>query len=278
MLEGMSTSGARVLKSVYKSLLKDCKSLERDGLSSISLVRDAFRYEFQSSRLMTDKFDMLIPEAKIYLKPAEATSCLSVSSSLSWNSEHENFTYLSLKDLRLLIGSYFRGELQIEENERNIDKVDQALSTMKCVNNQRLITPMVTVSSFNEKKNARQIRVWSVAKYDPHDTESESHIYSSDDINCHFYYKISIANTGYDPVVLVARHWLFKSGEQTIEVPKFAPGVIGKFPVIASGEVFEYNSKCVLNGEGEMQGTLLFHDDENSFFEVDVNTTPLRRI
>jgi len=63
------------------------------------------------------------------------------------------------------------------------------------------------------------------------------------------------------------RHWLFKcaEGTQEIEVPKFAPGVLGLNPIILPGECFQYMSMVHLaTPEGSMEGSFLLENKANN--------------
>src|SRR5947209_2969783 len=60
-----------------------------------------------------------------------------------------------------------------------------------------------------------------------------------------FQYTIRITNEGDETVQLLSRHWIITdAAAQTDEVK--GPGVIGKQPVLAPGESFEYSSWCPL--------------------------------
>jgi ApaG protein len=58
-------------------------------------------------------------------------------------------------------------------------------------------------------------------------------------------YTIEIENRGPEPVQLMHRHWRITDGHgHTQEVQ--GPGVVGKQPLIAPGETFQYTSFCPL--------------------------------
>ncbi len=69
-----------------------------------------------------------------------------------------------------------------------------------------------------------------------------------------FVYRIRIENVGEHTVQLLWRHWYIHdalAGDSEVE----GEGVVGERPVIAPGEVHEYESFCVLQGErGQMVG------------------------
>ena len=69
-----------------------------------------------------------------------------------------------------------------------------------------------------------------------------------------FGYRISISNHGKDTVQLQSRHWkIFDSLKPTAIVD--GEGVVGKKPVIKPGQVYSYQSGCLLSSPiGAMQG------------------------
>ena len=69
-----------------------------------------------------------------------------------------------------------------------------------------------------------------------------------------FGYRISISNRGKDTVQLQSRHWkIFDSLKPTAFVD--GEGVVGKKPVIKPGQVYCYQSGCLLSSPiGAMQG------------------------
>jgi ApaG protein len=80
-----------------------------------------------------------------------------------------------------------------------------------------------------------------------------------------FTYRIRIENVGDRTVQLLTRHWLIHdsvAGDSVVE----GDGVVGERPVIAPGDVHEYESYCVLQGPtGHMQGHYRFrqvHGDQ----------------
>jgi ApaG protein len=70
-----------------------------------------------------------------------------------------------------------------------------------------------------------------------------------------FLYTITITNEGTDTVQLLTRHWIITDGSGRIEEVR-GPGVVGKQPILAPGESFEYTSGCPLETPfGMMEGT-----------------------
>jgi ApaG protein len=72
-----------------------------------------------------------------------------------------------------------------------------------------------------------------------------------------FSYKITIENTSEFTVKLIDRHWdIFDSGAEHMEID--GKGVVGKQPVLAQGDFFEYESACsITNDVGKMSGFYL---------------------
>jgi ApaG protein len=70
-----------------------------------------------------------------------------------------------------------------------------------------------------------------------------------------FLYTINIANEGSETVQLLTRHWIITNGDGKVEEVR-GPGVIGKQPILAPDESFEYTSGCPLTTAfGVMEGT-----------------------
>lgn len=83
-----------------------------------------------------------------------------------------------------------------------------------------------------------------------------------------FAYFIRIENVGRRTVQLLARHWHIHDsiGEDT-EVE--GDGVVGQQPTLASGDVHEYNSFCILKSpSGHMEGTYRFRYADDSLFDA----------
>ena len=69
-----------------------------------------------------------------------------------------------------------------------------------------------------------------------------------------FGYHISISNHGKDTVQLQSRHWKIFDSLKATEIVD-GEGVVGKKPVIKPGQVYSYQSGCLLRSPiGAMQG------------------------
>ena len=85
-----------------------------------------------------------------------------------------------------------------------------------------------------------------------------------------FLYTIEISNESASTVQLISRHWVITDAENHVEEVR-GPGVVGKQPVLAPGESFEYTSGCPLSTPfGTMQGTYQMVTTDGSHFEVEV--------
>ncbi len=83
-----------------------------------------------------------------------------------------------------------------------------------------------------------------------------------------FAYFIRIENNSKGKVQLLRRHWIISHSSGKVEEVD-GEGVIGKQPVLAPGQVHEYNSYCVLECfEGTMEGTYLMRRSTGETFKV----------
>jgi ApaG protein len=91
-----------------------------------------------------------------------------------------------------------------------------------------------------------------------------------------FAYHIRIENLSEVTAQLLWRHWHIHddvAGPSEVE----GEGVVGRQPVLAPGDVHEYNSFCVLRGgAGHMVGSYRFRTEDGRDFEVAVPRFELR--
>jgi len=81
---------------------------------------------------------------------------------------------------------------------------------------------------------------------------------------------VRVENVGPQPAQLVSRRWLIHDsvGEDT-EVE--GEGVVGEQPLIAPGQVHEYQSYCILkSGEGYMEGHYNFVTPDSTSFSAEI--------
>ncbi|MEM1269213.1 MAG: Co2+/Mg2+ efflux protein ApaG [Bacteroidota bacterium] len=85
-----------------------------------------------------------------------------------------------------------------------------------------------------------------------------------------FAYHVRIENGGFDEVQLLRRHWRIVDASGHAEHVE-GEGVVGRQPILAPGEVHEYESFCVLKTfEGFMEGTYTMERENGSRFRVTV--------
>jgi ApaG protein len=78
---------------------------------------------------------------------------------------------------------------------------------------------------------------------------------SPEDEEFFFSYTVRIANGGTETVQLVDRHWIITDATGHVEEVR-GPGVVGRQPVLAPGESFQYTSACPLSTRwGSMRGS-----------------------
>jgi ApaG protein len=83
-----------------------------------------------------------------------------------------------------------------------------------------------------------------------------------------FAYHITISNVGERTAKLLSRHWIITNADGEVEEVE-GPGVVGKQPVLAPGERFEYTSACPLpTNVGTMHGTYTMVTAEGDTFEA----------
>ncbi len=69
-----------------------------------------------------------------------------------------------------------------------------------------------------------------------------------------FAYTITLVNSGNVSAQLISRHWLIEDAEHDVQEVR-GLGVVGKQPLLAPGEKFEYTSGCILETPfGTMKG------------------------
>ena len=85
-----------------------------------------------------------------------------------------------------------------------------------------------------------------------------------------FAYRITISNTGDEPVQLVSRHWIITNGNGIVQNVQGA-GVVGQQPRMRPGEGFQYVSACPLDtAVGTMHGTYQMITDGGEEFDAEV--------
>jgi ApaG protein len=109
----------------------------------------------------------------------------------------------------------------------------------------------------------RNIRVRVQAEYDPGRSRPQQSLWF-------FLYTVQIANEGRDTVQLLTRHWVITDGMGKVEEVE-GPGVVGKQPVLAPGQSFEYTSGCPLTTPfGSMHGTYQMINQNDEQFDIEI--------
>lgn len=91
-----------------------------------------------------------------------------------------------------------------------------------------------------------------------------------DELRFVFAYKVKITNNSSSLSKLVERHWKITHGESFVEAVN-GEGVVGKTPVLAPGETFEYTSGAILETHwGLMEGHYTFEDELGTRFDVPI--------
>ena len=103
------------------------------------------------------------------------------------------------------------------------------------------------------------------------ETRYEGSFLKSSTPNYTFRYLITIENQSKDVVQLIKRHWKIMESSKPTQIVN-GPGVVGKKPIMKSGQVVQYESGCILNSPTvAMKGfyTMINHSSAKEF-EVEV--------
>jgi ApaG protein len=107
------------------------------------------------------------------------------------------------------------------------------------------------------------IRVQAAAQYLEGESEPDQRQYL-------FAYRIRVRNEGTRRARLKSRHWIIVDADNHREDVR-GPGVVGKTPLLAPGESFEYSSGCPLRTPwGTMEGSYTMERDDGTSFEAAV--------
>ncbi|WP_321470815.1 Co2+/Mg2+ efflux protein ApaG [uncultured Paludibaculum sp.] len=91
-----------------------------------------------------------------------------------------------------------------------------------------------------------------------------------------FQYTVRITNQSEETVQLISRHWVITDALENTE-SVIGPGVVGKQPVLAPGESFQYSSWCPLKTPtGEMHGTYQMERTNGEQFDIQIAVFALR--
>lgn len=85
-----------------------------------------------------------------------------------------------------------------------------------------------------------------------------------------FAYTITVTNVGLVAAQLIARHWVIHDDAGHVEQVR-GLGVVGRQPLLAPGEAFEYTSGCELRTPGgSMQGSYFCVAEDGTRFDVPI--------
>lgn len=84
-----------------------------------------------------------------------------------------------------------------------------------------------------------------------------------------FAYRITILNHNAFTIQLISRKWKITDSNRDIRIVE-GEGVVGRQPVLYSGDTYQYISGCNFNTHlGKMDGSYIFENKQNgNFFEV----------
>ena len=107
------------------------------------------------------------------------------------------------------------------------------------------------------------IRVQVIAQYSPEHSQPHQNKWF-------FLYTVEISNEGSETVQLISRHWIITDANHQVEEVR-GPGVVGKQPLLAPGESFQYTSGCPLPTPfGSMRGTYQMVTGNGERFDVEI--------
>jgi ApaG protein len=116
---------------------------------------------------------------------------------------------------------------------------------------------------FTSEAVTRGVRVQVYSQYDAERSEPAKNQWF-------FLYTITIVNEGTETVQLLTRHWVITDGNGKVEEVR-GPGVVGKQPILKTGESFEYTSGCPLTTPfGLMEGTYQMVGADGEKFDVKI--------
>jgi ApaG protein len=116
---------------------------------------------------------------------------------------------------------------------------------------------------FSSEITTRNIRVRVQAQYDPSRSSPQRSEWF-------FLYTVNITNESRDTVHLMSRHWVITDGMGKVEEVQ-GPGVVGKQPVLAPGQSFEYTSGCPLTTPfGTMHGAYQMINQAGEKFDIEI--------
>jgi len=102
------------------------------------------------------------------------------------------------------------------------------------------------------------------------EVESEYLADRSDSDTYTFAYHVRISNLGEETAQLVSREWIITDGDGNVDRVQ-GPGVVGEFPLLETGQSFEYTSFCPLpTSMGTMHGAYTMRTRSGETFAADI--------
>lgn len=122
---------------------------------------------------------------------------------------------------------------------------------------------MTTRDPANSEATTEGVRVTVRSRFEPEHSDPE-------DGRFLFSYTVTIENRGDETVQLLSRRWVITDGDGDQQVVE-GPGVVGKQPILAPGESFEYSSFCPLpTSVGTMEGSYWMSVPGGGSFEAEI--------
>lgn len=114
-----------------------------------------------------------------------------------------------------------------------------------------------------KRMNLSDIDILIQSKYMEGESDPDSDYYV-------FAYYVHIHNRTKVDVQLLSRHWVITDSDNNVEEIQ-AKGVMGEEPFIKAGEIFYYNSFCVLHTPvGSMRGSYGMRSRDGICFDADI--------
>lgn len=121
-----------------------------------------------------------------------------------------------------------------------------------------------TMTATMSSATTRGIRIEVESSYIEERSEPQSGYYF-------FSYRVRITNAGNETAQLISREWIITDSDGNVETVQ-GPGVVGKQPVLAPGETFEYSSFCPLRTSmGSMHGRYNMRTERGESFDAEIS-------
>lgn len=123
-------------------------------------------------------------------------------------------------------------------------------------------SPITDLGPVSEART-RDLQVEVVAKYSAEHSRPQQGAWV-------FEYTVRISNRSAETVQLISRHWIITDAADQVKEVKGA-GVVGKQPILAPGEAFQYSSWSKLETPtGWMRGTYQMRSQQGGEFDIEI--------